>query len=244
MAIATPTESKVLIMNEPQFFTMVRANPMRGHLSQSAVDTIKIIFAEFAKRKLTDPRWLSYMLATVLAECGAHMKPVREGFYADDADARAYVKRKNYAYALVVNGQVYYGRGLLQLTWFRNYKIMSGLLGVDLVANPDLALKLDVAVQIMFEGMLKAASGVGDFTGQSLEMYFNEAKSDPVGARRIINGQDRAEEIAGYYRAFLAAVRAAGVPTLPVAVDNDVAPPPATEPPSLWVKFKNAIGLS
>jgi putative chitinase len=34
-------------------------------------------------------------------------------------------------------------------------------------------------------------------------MYFNDVTDDPVGARKIINGTDKAELIAGYHRGFL-----------------------------------------
>ena len=54
--------------------------------------------------------------------------------------------------------------------------------------------------------MLNGASRDGDFTGKSLEDYFNASKNDPVGARRIINGTDKARQIAGYHGEFLAAI--------------------------------------
>ena len=66
-------------------------------------------------------------------------------------------------------GQVYYGRGFVQLTWARNYKTMADLLGVDFLNHPELALELDNATKIMFAGMTK-----GLFTGKSLGNYFNK----------------------------------------------------------------------
>jgi putative peptidoglycan binding protein/glycosyl hydrolase family 19 (putative chitinase) len=86
----------------------------------------------------------------------------------------------------------YYGRGLVQLTWYYNYKKMSSKVGVDLYNNPDLALELNYAIPIMFIGMKE-----GFFTGKKFADYFNPAKENWVNARRIINGTDRANTIAG-----------------------------------------------
>ena len=80
---------------------------------------------------------------------------------------------------------------------------MGRLLGVNLLKNPELALVLETAIQIMFEGMLRGSSSVGDFTGKCLEMYFNDKIDDPKGARRIINGTDKATLIANYHYQFL-----------------------------------------
>jgi hypothetical protein len=91
----------------------------------------------------------------------------------------------------------------VQLTWEENYRKMGRLLGVNLLGNLDLAMVAHIAAAIMFEGMMKADSSVGDFTGKCLEMYFNDTVDDPVGARRIINGTDKADLIAGYHRGFL-----------------------------------------
>src|ERR1700722_20630129 len=83
-------------------------------------------------------------------------------------------------------GQVYYGRGFVQLTWERNYKTMTDLLGVDFVNHPDLALELDNATNIMFIGMIK-----GLFTGKSLGDYFN---------RPPRTGRTRARSLTGWTR--------------------------------------------
>lgn len=191
-------------MDRKTFFDKVRASPFNGTLSQDAVDGMNAFLDAWEASGLTDLRWAAYMLATMLAEVGPNMRPVREGFKSTDAAARGYVKARSYKYAEVVNGQVYYGRGLVQLTWFANYQKMSKLIGVDLVKEPDLALRPDIATQIMFKGMT-----LGTFTGKKLADYFKEDTTDWVNARRIINALDRAQEIAGYGKAFFAALLAA-----------------------------------
>jgi putative chitinase len=98
-------------------------------------------------------------------------------------------------------GQVYYGRGFVQLTWERNYETMSDLLGIDFVHHPDLALELDNATKILSIGMVR-----GLFTGKSLSDYFCKTKEDWVSARKIINGLDKAQAIALYGHNFYSAI--------------------------------------
>lgn len=187
------------MINRKKFFDGIRQGPFSGKLQPSTVKGCTAILDEVEKRNVTDLRHIAYMLATSLGECGENMLPVREGFKATDAESRAYVKRKKYAYAVEKNGQVYYGRGLVQLTWDYNYKKMGTWLNIDLLNNPDLALRPDVAADIMYEGMTR-----GMFTGKKLSDFFNDKKTDWVNARKIINGLDRANEIAGYAKHFYA----------------------------------------
>ena len=42
----------------------------------------------------------------------------------------------------------------------------------------------------------------GLFTGKCLGDYVNASRCDPLSARRIVNGLDRASEIAGYFARF------------------------------------------
>ena len=68
---------------------------------------------------------------------------------------------------------------------------------VDLVRNPDLAMRPDIAAGVLIFGMLE-----GWFTGRKLIDYFKGTRSDWVDARVIINGHDRAALIASYGMAF------------------------------------------
>lgn len=203
------------MVNRKKFFDGIRSQPFTGKLKATTVKGISAILDEWERRGLSDLRWLAYMLATVLRECGEDMQPVREGFKKTDAEARAYVKRQKYKYAKVVNGQVYYGRGLVQLTWDYNYSSITNLLrdsantalwiGVDrgvsvppnLVKDPDLALRPDIAAFVMFEGMIR-----GTFTKKKLADYFTPTKTDWRNARRIVNGLDEADEVAANAKHF------------------------------------------
>ena len=105
--------------------------------------------------------------------------------------------------------QIYYGRGDVQLTWYENYQWMGILMGLPLLEKPELTLDPEISAQILVEGMILGKSNRGDFTGLSLENYFNTHRDDPFGARRIVNGLDRAGTIAGYHYKFLEAIRKA-----------------------------------
>jgi hypothetical protein len=185
-------------VNRKAFYDAIRPKLFGGSLTQSQVQGINAVLDEWEKRGLKDLRWLAYMLATDKHETNATMQAVREAYWMSEEWRRTHLRY-----------WPYYGRGLVQLTWEENYRKMSKVVGVDLVADPDAALDLAQAVQVMFEGMLRAETGVGDFTGACLEQFFNAATDDPIGARRIINGTDKAPLIAGYHYDFLAALRAA-----------------------------------
>jgi putative chitinase len=94
-----------------------------------------------------------------------------------------------------------YGRGFVQLTWHENYDKAGRKYGINLLQNPELALRLDIATKIMFDGMYE-----GWFTGKKLADYFNNAKTDWIGARRIINGTDKAGLIADHAQKFYACI--------------------------------------
>ena len=97
------------------------------------------------------------------------------------------------------------GMGFVQLTWRRNYEHAGKKLGVDFVANPKLLLKPEHAATILVLGMDE-----GWFTGKKLSDYITLQKSDFTGARRIVNGTDKAAEIARIARAYDADLKAEG----------------------------------
>lgn len=172
-----------------------------GSFTHKQVEGFDAILNEWDRQKLHDIRWLAYMLATAWHETGRKMQPVEE--IGRGSGLRYGKKIKNSGVTYSIPDKIYYGRGHVQLTWYENYELMGRLLKIDLLKNPELALKMDISVKIMFEGMLRGSSSVGDFTGKCLEQYFGTTSNDPVGARRIINGKDKAEQIAEYYHQFL-----------------------------------------
>lgn len=130
------------------------------------------------------PQQWAYIMATAEWETARSFYPVEEAFYLKDERARKrYLEKRKY--------HPFYGRGLVQLTWDFNYLKYSQILGRDLLVDPDIALEEPVSLFIMIHGM-----ATGTFTGRSLHRYINQNAVDYVNARRIVNGTDKAQEIA------------------------------------------------
>jgi putative chitinase len=212
-------------IDRTKFFNSVRKSVFGGHMKQPQVDGIGIVLDTWEKSEFTDPRWLAYMFGTTYHETASTMQPIKEygttAYFTRMYDIRG--SRPAVAKALgnttPGDGPKYCGRGFVQLTGKGNYYRAGILIGIDLVNRPDLALQPDIAARIMFEGMTKAEivfedhSHVGDnepdfnFTGRTLEQYFNDHMEDWTNARRIINGTDHALMIAATAKEFYAALR-------------------------------------
>lgn len=148
------------------------------------------------------------------------------------------------------DGARYRGRGYVHLTWLINYAKASRMLGIDLVSNPELARRPDIAASVMFTGMRD-----GWFTGKGLGDYLKaRQKPDYLNARRIINGMDKAGTIAGIARNFEAALVASGYGaqkpatpvkpvTTPTPAPTPVHPQPASPvaPMGFWSRFRAAL---
>ena len=180
-------------MNREFFFTFVRGQLFGGKLKPAQVVGMTAILDYWeANLAAKDDRWLAYALGTAYHETDKTIGPIREYGLG---------KNKSYGQPAGPHGNIYYGRGLVQLTWLNNYQKMSAQIGKNLVAEPDLALKLENAVPIMFIGMEQ-----GLFTGVGFAKFFGPAVQDWVGARKIINGKDKAQLIAGHAQLFYAAI--------------------------------------
>lgn len=219
-------------MNKTTFFAYARRAPFGGRLSQAQVDGTSAILAEAERRGLPDEQ-TAYVLATAFHETGGKMQPIEENLnyttaaqikktwpsrFASVATAQPYVRNPQGLANKVYGGRMgntrpndgwlYRGRGLVQITGRDNYK------KYGLGDNPDAALEMATAIRILFDGMIH-----GKFTGKRLVDYFGAGRADPVGARAIVNGTDKASLIAGYYRNFLDSLVAARE-MKPAAVDD------------------------
>jgi len=173
------------------FFDDVRNSLFGGKLSQGQVEGMENII-NYSTVSLDQ---LAYVLATVKWETAHTMQPIKE------YGSTAYLKSKPY--------WPYYGRGLVQLTWRDNYA------KYGLEKTPDKALEWETALFVLFDGMTK-----GLFTSKKLDDYINDNKRDYINARRIINGTDRAKEIAQIADAYRTALIAAQDPVAPPADDD------------------------
>lgn len=152
-----------------------------GKLVQKQVDALEyLIRCLEVDDKMMDIRWCAYALATVKWETDSTFRPIEE-----------YGRGKGRAYGIEIGGKVYFGRGLVQLTWIDNYRTMGGILDIDLVGHPELALEPEIAYKILSIGMRN-----GSFTGRRLGQYINDGGCNYIMARKIINSQDHAKEIA------------------------------------------------
>lgn len=179
------------------FFGAIRT--ALGVLTQSQVDGINALLEAMGTARW--PRsWAAYGLATAWWETNHAMQPVEEAYYLG-AKAAAYRKTLKY--------YPNYGRGFVQLTWAKNYERADEECGLGgrLVADPALALQPEIAAQVLVRGMAE-----GWFTGKALKDYLpidGKAGFDAlVAARHIINGTDRAADIAKIAQAFDAALEA------------------------------------
>lgn len=136
----------------------------------------------------------AYILATAFWESARTMKPVREAFWLSEQWRKA-----NLRY------YPWYGRGFVQLTWEENYIRAGQKLGCDLTTDPDEAMRPDIAADVLVIGMLE-----GWFTGKKLPDYITLGRSDFHGARRIVNGTDKAKEIANIARDYDAELKRSG----------------------------------
>lgn len=191
------------------FYASIRKSRFKRGLTQSQVDGIEAIIAACMEAGW-GVAWTAYALATAFHETARTMQPIKEyggrAYFMrmyDKTGNRPHVAR-DLGNTKVGDGALFCGRGYPQLTGRRNYTLLGELLGIDLVGNPDLALRPDIAAKIMVLGMER-----GLFTGKRLADYFGNGRNDPVNARRIINGKDKANTIAGYHRDFLHALEVA-----------------------------------
>lgn len=209
------SEPPPLVAFHKAFFDGVREPLFHGRMGQSQVDGMKMTIAEWFKRNdLTDERWLAYMLATAWLETDRTMQAISE-YGGRDYFTRMYdikggrpdkAKRLGNVYA--GDGAKFHGRGKPMITGRGNYKKANKYVGkyidVDFIAKPSAVLQKNHSDLLMFSGMIK-----GWFTGKKLSDYFQGDLEDPIGARRIVNGTDRADDIAEAYEHFLTALDAA-----------------------------------
>ncbi len=155
-----------------------------SNLRASASKHFPVIVAEAQKQGISNKAQLAYILATATHEsnAGKNMEEFDSG--------RRYEGRRDLGNTQSGDGSRFKGRGYVQLTGRRNYADWSRRTGMDLVGNPRQVENPAIAARILVEGMKK-----GTFTGKRLDQYINNQRTDFGGARRIINGTDRAGQI-------------------------------------------------
>lgn len=165
----------------------------------------------------------AYGLATAFWESAQTMRPVKEAYWLSEA-----WRRKNLRY------YPWYGRGLIQTTWERNYIALAKLLKLPsdtFTKNPDLLLEWQHAIPALFVAM-----EAGLYTGKSFDDYIDDLdESDDedlrefIAARRIVNGTDKATQIGKLALALEHGLRKAGYDAQSPA-EPDPGPPAPKQP--------------
>lgn len=247
-------------MNRQTFFSELRkrdSGVFGTSLSQAQVDGAEAILDAASHLPI---EYVAYLLSTCYHETGAKMSPNRENLnYSvsgllntfsrariSTAQAQAYGRspgraanqvaianavyggewgRKNLGNTQPNDGWDFRGGGQSHTTGRTNYEKVKAATGVDVVGNSDLILDPMVSATALVQ-----ASVEGWYTGKKLSDYL---PGDYRNARRVINGIDKADTIAGYARAFEKALRAAGYPPAPKTpqIEMPVAPAPSAEQP-------------
>lgn len=236
--------------NRRTLFDAVRVPVFGGALTQSQVDGVgKILDYRETRCPTMREDAFAYLLATVTWETGHKMQPVPEAGGEPNGKPNAYLRAKKY--------YPWYGRGLVQNTWEANYAKYGCANNPD---GPEAMLTWPKSLDACFNGMVK-----GVYTGKKLDDYFTPTKMDFVGARRIINGTDRADAIAAIAKTWLEALRKASatiaspihagpvatapkspaeLPAPPISIE-DKPPPPgnttAAPAPGLWSRIGAAL---
>jgi putative chitinase len=214
------------------YFDSVRKNLFRGQtLTQKQVDGQEYILGIW-ERHFEEPnprdgtKWLAYALATFFHETDQAMVPIEE--YGKGSG-------KSYGKKVGPHNQAYYGRGHVQLTWEENYKngekYLKDRYGVhsNIYAEAHKMLLDETSALVSYDGMIH-----GWFTGVGLPKYFNATVEDPQQARRIVNGTDKMDLIAGYYWKFKSALKQIPKAQTPAEVEAELPglpeAPPMEEP--------------
>ena len=209
------------------FFDAVRGLLFHGSMTQRQVDGMDAILTAWeANPRSPNLRWLSYPLATTAHETGFAMWPIEEYGKGEGM---------NYGKKDPETGQTYYGRGFVQLTWRDNYARADDELGYGTTSkdfdslewDAGNALNLDVASEVMFQGMDEGWFRSDSKGPHNLDRWFNDTVDDSYMAREIINGDKHiipswsggikiGNLVKGYHIHFLAALEAAELETMEV----------------------------
>jgi hypothetical protein len=217
-----------------------------GKLTQQQVDGTNQLLSMWGRYGDGDNWKAAYLLATAAWETAYTMRPIHE------RGPKTYFKKyepgtpigKALGNTVPGDGYKFRGRGHVQLTGRRNYAKAGKAFGVDLVKEPDLALSPDISARVLITGCLE-----GWFTGKKLGDYIRDGVDatdllDYKNARRVINGQDKAAQIASMAKVFEQAIGA----EVPQQVKKD--PEPAVTIPrealpqaSFWIRLQALAGL-
>lgn len=187
------------LINRKQFFENIKRFGLITKFTQLQVDSIDAILDEIEALKITNKGQQAYIFATAYHEAfdfnGKQTGTIQRIVPIQEGGSQAYLKNLWY--------YPYIGYGFVQVTHLKNYekvqrayKLIKGI-DIDIVGNPKTLLDIKLSAFALVYGMQ-----VGMFTGKKLNDYIG-VKNDFRNARKIVNGMDKASEIATHASNFL-----------------------------------------
>lgn len=217
---ARPKDASGFFADHGRFYDFLRGNRLLGPvITASEYQGCEAIIIAFASAG-APISYVAYGMATAYLETAHTMQPIKEigseAYFTRMYDIRGArpAKARELGNLNPGDGARFAGRGYVQLTGRSNYakataKLRALGFDVDLVATPDLAMRPDVAAAIMVHGMIE-----GWFTGRQLDDDLLEDGPSThqhfTDSRDIINGRDKAAQIAGYAVDFQTGLLSAG----------------------------------
>lgn len=176
-----------LKLNTTAFFDRLRV-ALREPITPTQMRAVYLLLKEADGQGVTDKNQMAYILATCWHEC--RFKSIRE--------YRAKAGTKVWRMQNVYWPTGYMGRGYSQLTWLKNYRKFSPIVGVDLVKRPDKALIPEVGARVLVYGMVNGSFVANGLTSKTrLSKFFPPGGTpDWIGARAMVNGTFQADKVA------------------------------------------------
>lgn len=136
--VSDKVEPSDISLDQRMIDQLVQGAPAESR--DSARKAIPIISKALEQEGILDSNVLAYALATIEHETDATFEPVEE------IQGRVSARRFGYE-----GGTNYFGRGYIQLTHLRNYRMFGERIGMGdrLVENPDLATSPEIAAKIL-----------------------------------------------------------------------------------------------
>lgn len=203
-----------------KFYDFLRGNALLGpKISKPEFDGCDAILTACVKESYPIS-YSAYALATSYLETAHTMQPIKEiggtAYFTRMYDIKGArpAKAKELGNLAPGDGAKFPGMGYVMLTGKKNYayataKLRAMGIDVDLMKNPALAMRPDIAALVMAIGMKE-----GWFTGRKLADDLPEVGLATlpqfVASRDIINGKDRQDDIASYAFQFQTGLSQAG----------------------------------
>lgn len=139
---------------------------------QGASDCFDCIYYALSEKGINTDLTLIGALATCRVEVGRNFLPIAESKLA----GIMYEGRKDLGNTTLGDGVKYRGRGYIQLTGRSNYAVYGTKLGIDLINNPDLAMKPSISASILAQYF------------KDRSVYAACDQKNWVYARKLVNG--------------------------------------------------------